>query len=134
MRGNEDTQVNWFRSLFNNFWDQMLVLGVAVLVCVLGVASFWLADVYHMNEVWIFFALNSILLIPLFAKRFRGHWKRPAFLLFFAGWMAVHGLIILGLMRWVPFLYWPIFILLELMAAFQFASWLFGISPYIQEE
>jgi hypothetical protein len=110
------------------------MVGAAVLLCVVGVGTFLFADKHRINELWVFFALNALILIPIFAKRFRGYWKKPAFIAFFAGWMAVHGLLIVSLMHRVPFSYWPFFMLLEFTAGLLLAKWLFGISPSNQSE
>jgi hypothetical protein len=34
--------------------DGVLVLGLALLLCFLGVSSFSLADEHHINELWVF--------------------------------------------------------------------------------
>ena len=103
------------------------------MVCVAGVGSFVLADLYKVNPIWIFFAGNSILMIPLFAREFRTYWKKPSFMVFFAAWMATHGLAIVCLMRWTPIIYWPIGILVELCVGFLVAHWIFGV-PFNSRE
>lgn len=108
--------------------DKALLLGAALLVCLIGGAAFLLGEIYHVNPAWIFFAWNSIFMIPMLAREFRGYWKKPAFIIFFLVWMAVHGFVVVSLMRWVSLVYWPIFILLELSAGFVTAHWLFGVS------
>jgi len=45
--------------------DKVLLVGAAVLVCVVEVAAFWIADVYHINPVWVFFLLNSMYIVYL---------------------------------------------------------------------
>lgn len=79
------------RSSKSRFWDKVLLVGAASIVCVIGVASFTLAESFHVNPGWVFFAGNSILMIPILAREFRGYWKKPAFIIFFLVWMAVHG-------------------------------------------
>jgi hypothetical protein len=74
--------------------DKLRLVGVAVLVCVIGVAAFMLAEIYHVNPFWGFFAWGSISSIPLFVRDFRGQIKRPAFVLFLAAWVVLHGLIV----------------------------------------
>jgi len=104
----------------------MLLLGAALLVCVVEGAAFWYADVYNVNPAWVFFGLNSAAMIPLFVRNFRGQLKRPSFLAFLAGWAIVHGLLVLALMLWVPLLYWIPILVLELFAGYIAARFLFG--------
>jgi hypothetical protein len=124
-----DVMMNWFKALFNKFWDQMLMLSLAMMICLSGVASFWLADEYRVNPAFIFLGWNSIALIPLFVKKFRTHLKRPSFIAFLIAWMVVHGLVMVVLTRWVPILYWAPFIFLDLLVGFLAANWLFGVMP-----
>ncbi|HXR33501.1 MAG TPA: hypothetical protein VN830_07330 [Verrucomicrobiae bacterium] len=109
--------------------DGLLVVGLAILLCLFGVSSFELADKYHVNEVWVFFAWNSILAIPLFVRGFRGHLKRASLIAFLAGLAVAHGLIMVSLMTWVPLVYWFPLIAVELFAGAWAAYRLFGVLP-----
>src|SRR5947208_11043608 len=82
--------------------DRVLLLGAALLVCVVGGGAFLLGEIYHINPAWLFFAWNSILLIPIIGADFRNQLKKPAFAIFFATWMALHGLVVVALMKWAP--------------------------------
>lgn len=110
--------------------DGLVELGLALLLCVLGVGSFLLADAYQINSKWVFLAWGSFLTIPLFARAFRGHLKRPYMKPFLGGLAVVHGLIFIGLMKWgVPLEYWfPVFIV-ELSAGAWAAYRFFGVIP-----
>ena len=110
--------------------DGLLLMALALLLSVYGFISFYLADRYNVNEAWAFFAWNSIVIVPAFARAFRGHLKRPLMIPFLAGLVIVHGLACVVLIRWrVPFVYWfPIFVVelsLGAWAAYRF----FGIIP-----
>jgi hypothetical protein len=120
---------NWFRNLFNNFWDQLLMAFLAVLVCVFILSAFWVADEHNVRPVWVFLAWNSILMIPLFIRNFRGQLKRPSFVGFLTVWMVGHGLFVVSLMRWVPYAYWVPLFVLEFYAGYLIAYWLFGAVP-----
>ena len=113
---------------FESRWrDRMLLLGAALLVCVVEGAAFWYADVYKVNPAWVFFGLNSAAMIPLFARNFREQLKRASFLSFLAGWAIAHGLLVLALMLWVPLLYWIPVLGLEMFAGYIAARLLFGV-------
>lgn len=110
--------------------DRLLMIGIALLLCLFGVGSFFLADEYHINDRWLFFAWGSFLVIPVFARAFRGHLKQPFMVPFLGGLTIVHGLVCIGLIKWqVPLVYWfPVFIVeasIGAWAAYRF----FGIIP-----
>jgi len=109
--------------------DKFLLVGAAFVVCVVGVAAFWLAEDYHVNPAWVFFAGNSILLIPLVGADFRKQFTKPSFIIFFAFWMIMHGLTVLALMRWVDVLYWIPLLGVELFAGYFVAYSVFDVPP-----
>jgi hypothetical protein len=79
--------------------DGLLVIGLALLVIFLLFAAFELADRYHIKLLWVYFVLNSILIIPLFVRGFRGNLGRSYFILFLAGLAIAHGLVVISLMN-----------------------------------
>jgi len=116
-------------SIYWHFKDKVLLVGSALVVCVVGGGAFWIAEDYHVKPAWVFFAWNSILMAPLFLRDFRTHLRKPFFVIYLAAWAAVHGLLIVGLMRWVPLGYWLICILIEGTIGLVLADYLFGIRP-----
>ena len=121
--------MGWFRELFKDFGDQVLMLILALALCVFLVGAFWIADEHRINAIWVFVAWNSIVLMPIFIRLFGSHLKKPSFVLFLIAWMVIHGLFVAVLMRRIPIFYWPIPISLELMAGGMVANWRFGITP-----
>ena len=110
-------------------WDKALLIGAALLLSLIGCGAFLLGEIYHVNPAWIFFALGSVGIVPLFARNFRGQFKRPAFVLFLAGWVVVHGLIVASLTHWVSLMFWlPVFGL-EFLIGYLAMFWLFGAVP-----
>lgn len=110
--------------------DRLLMIGAALLLCVLGVGSFSFAGEYHINDTWLFFAWGSFLIIPVFGRAFRGHLKRPSMVPFLGGLTIVHGLVCIGLIKWqIPLVYWiPVFIVEASIGAWA-AYHFFGIIP-----
>jgi hypothetical protein len=99
-------------------------------MCLGIVGTFAIADAYHINTLWAFFALNSFGMIPAFLRAFRGHLNRPFMFPFLALLAVIHGLVFMGLIKWqVSVVYWfPIFIVelsLGAWAAYRF----YGIIP-----
>lgn len=60
--------VGWTKALFKDLGDQVLLVVLALAICIFGLASFWIADEHHINEVWVFVGWNSIWLAPLIIK------------------------------------------------------------------
>jgi hypothetical protein len=107
--------------------DKVLMVAVALIVCGFGGAAFWLAEDYHVNPAWVFFLLNSLVMVPIFIKDFRGHLRKPAFCAFLVGWAVVHGLVVVTLMRWTPLGVWILGMAVELGLGFLLAERIFGI-------
>lgn len=109
--------------------DRILLVATALLFCVIFGAAFWLAADYHVNPAWVFFAANSVLIVPVFVKDFRSQLKRPIFVAYLAVWAVLHGLVMVGLTFWIPFAYWPLFIIPELTIGIFLANYLFDVLP-----
>jgi hypothetical protein len=107
-------------------WDRALLIGIALLVCLVAGGAFWIGDTYHINPVWIFFAWNTIFAIPVLWKPFHSYLKRPGFVVFFLIWIVIHGATVAGMMFRLSIEFWPVVVLLELTAGFLVAQWLFG--------
>jgi hypothetical protein len=114
--------------------DRLLLVGTALLLCLTGCGSFALGEIYHVNPAWLFFAWNSIFLIPIRWKTFRDYFRNPKFVLFFTVWMLVHGATVVGMMAWLPAVCWPLVVLLELGTGFAAAHWLFGFPLHQHSE
>jgi len=107
--------------------DRLLLFGVAVAVCAVGGVAFWLADAYHVSPWWVFFLWNTVFLVPLLIRDFKGHLKKPVFVAFLAFWGIFHGVAVTALMRWTPFTMWLLGIFLELFVGFILVDRIFGI-------
>jgi len=117
----------------SKFRDRTLLLGAALLVGAAGVGSGILGEIYHTNPACFFFAWNSIFLLPLVGKAFRGYFRKPSFLAFFIAWTCVHGATVVAMIAWGPLVLWPLILLLELATGFLAAHSLFGF-PWRQEQ
>jgi hypothetical protein len=112
--------------------DRFLLIGAALLLCVTTGVSFLLGEIYHLNPAWLFFAWNSIFLLPILWKKFRGYFGRRGFVVFFITWMCFHGATVIAMMIWVPIELWLFVLVSELAAGFLVAHWLFAF-PLNQE-
>ena len=114
--------------------DKVLLVGVAVLVCVIGGAAFWFADEYHVNPAWVFVAWNSIFIALSFIRRFRSHLKKPSFVAYLIAWAVIHGLLAVTLMRWFSIPATLPFIAIELTLGVFAADYFFNIQPDDKEK
>jgi hypothetical protein len=65
----------------------------------------------------------------LLIKNFRNNLKQNFFVLFLLAWAAAHGALIIGLMRYVPFGVWFLFIVAEGTGGVLLANSLFRARP-----
>jgi hypothetical protein len=105
------------------------LVGAALLVCVIGVGAFMLADEYHVNPAWVFLAINSIFMAFLLVKDFRKNARKRPFILYLLAWAAAHGIVMICLMRYAPLGVWPLVIVAEGTVGILLANYLFGILP-----
>ena len=100
--------------------DGLIAISLALLLCLFLVGAFIVADMYHINVLWVCFAWSSVLAIPAFLRAFRGHLKRPFMIPFLAGLTIIHSIVFVSLIKWqVPVVYWlPIF-----MAELSLGAW-----------
>jgi len=109
--------------------DRGLLIGTALLVGTTSVGSFWLADYFHVNPIWVFAAWNSILMVPLFIKDFRANLKKPSFVAYLVAWALIHGLLVATLMRWLSIPAMLPFLAIELIGGLLAADYFFDIQP-----
>jgi len=113
--------------------DKVLLVGAALLVCIVGGAAFWIADVYHINPMWVFFLWNSLFIVHLSFKDFRTHLRKPAFVAFLIVWGIVHGVVVVAMMRRIPVALWILVISFELLVGYLIADRIFGIRRATKE-
>src|SRR5262249_42502357 len=109
--------------------DRIRLVGVALLVCMIGTASFLVGIIYHLNPAWIFVGWNSIGIAALFIDDFRTHLKKPAFVTFLVAWAVIHGLFVVTLMRWLSIPAMLPFLAIELTVGYFLADVMFDIRP-----
>lgn len=110
--------------------DGLVVLGLALLLCVLLVGSFFVAVEYKINTLWVFFTWGSFAMVPFFVRAFRGHLRQGFTVPFLMLLAIIHGFVFMSLIKWhVPAVYWfPIFSI-EFFLGFWLAYRFFGVIP-----
>jgi len=125
----ETGEIEPAKNAANGCLDRVLLVGAALLVCAIGVGSFWIADEYHVNPAWVFVAGNSILLVPIFVRDFRTQLKKPSFVAYLVAWAVIHGLFVATLMRWFSIAAMIPFLAIELTSGYFVADYFFDIRP-----
>lgn len=110
--------------------DGFLLVVTALLLCGTGIGAFFLAEIYHVSPLWVFFAFTSGGMVVIFIKDFSGQLKRPAFVAYLVAWACAHGLLIIALTHWrVPFTLMLVSVAIELTLGLVLADYLFEIRP-----
>ena len=107
----------------------MLLVGASLVVAVIGVASFWLADHYHIGPVWVFAAPVAAIFIAVVGWGYRRLFRSPEFLLFLSAWMSVHVAVALLVTFFLGFVYYIPAVMLELWIGYILAILWFGPPP-----
>jgi hypothetical protein len=109
--------------------DLSLLLGTALLVCLLAGAAFLVADIYHVNPLWVIVSLISVGFFAGAREDYRKEFRSVRFVAFVCGWIVVNVavfILILGFLGWL----WLVPVLLfEQFLFYMSAYWLFGLRP-----
>lgn len=88
-----------------------------------------LADIYHVNPLWIFFGLISVIFFAGAREDYRKEFRSPRFLAFIVGWLVINVLIIIFVVADFGWLWLIPALLFEQFLFYMTAYWLFGVSP-----
>jgi hypothetical protein len=109
--------------------DLCVLVGSALLVCILGGGAFLLAEIYHVNPMWIFVSLISVAFFAGAREEYRKEFRSVRFVAFVCGWIVVNVavfILILGFFGWL----WLIPVLpFEQFLFYMTAYWLFRLRP-----
>jgi hypothetical protein len=113
----------------NRIADMFYLVFAALLVCVVGVGAFLLADIWHANPLWVFFSLASLGILAGAREDYRKQFQSPRFVAFVCGWAVLNVVVfisVLGLFGWL----WLVpALLLEQFLFYMTAYWFFGVQP-----
>lgn len=109
--------------------DYFLLISCGVLVCIVTGGAFLLADIYHVNPLWVIVSLISVGFLAGAREDYRKELRSTRFVAFVCGWVVINAalfVIVLGLFGWL----WLILALaLEQILFYMTAYWLFGLPP-----
>lgn len=107
--------------------DTFYLICAALLVCVIAGGAFLLADIYHVNPLWILFGLISVSFVAGAREDYRKEFRSPLFVAFVIGWVAINVIVIICVLAAFGWLWLIPALLLEQVLFYITASWLFDV-------
>jgi hypothetical protein len=109
--------------------DFCLLIGAALVVCVVGVGAFIVAGSFHVNPLWVFFGFVSVGFVAGVAEEYLKALRSVRFVFFVFGWLLINLTVIVVVVGSVGWLYLIPALLLEQALFYMTAQWLFGLQP-----
>jgi len=109
--------------------DFGLLVGCALVVCLIAVGAFIIAEIRHLNPLWVFFGLASIGFFVFAWEEYRNAFRSIRFFLFVCGWVGVNIVVIIVVLGSFGWIWLMGALLLEQALFYMSASWLFGLKP-----
>jgi hypothetical protein len=106
-----------------------MLVGAALVVCVVGVTLFTAGEAYHINSAWVLVAVAGISFFVISAWDYREKLRSPAFVLFLLAWAIVYALVFLVVMSLWGWLCWFAAMCVELFLFYGTTKLLFGLDP-----
>jgi hypothetical protein len=113
----------------NRILDMFYLIGAALLLCVLGVGAFLVADIYHINPAWVFFGLISVGFFAGAREDYRKEFRSPQFVAFVVGWLVINVVVVIVVLTLSSWLWLIPALLLEQFLFYMTAFWLFDVPP-----
>ncbi len=117
------------RTLSNRVLDVCLLVVSAVFVCILGVGASVIAEIRHINPLWVFLSLISIGFFAGVSEEYRKELRSVRFILFVFGWVVVNMAVVVMVLASFGWLWLIPALLLEQFLFYMSAFWLFGLQP-----
>jgi hypothetical protein len=93
------------------------------------VGAFVIAEIRHINPIWVFLSLISIGFITFAGEEYRKEFRSVRFVAFVCGWLAVNLVVVVVVVGSFGWLYLIPALLLEQFLFYMTAYWLFGLAP-----
>jgi uncharacterized membrane protein SirB2 len=78
--------------------DLFYLVGAAVLLCVLGAGAFIVADIYHVNPIWVMVSFISAGFFAAAREDYRKEFRSPRFVAFVCGWVVINVIVFIALL------------------------------------
>jgi hypothetical protein len=109
--------------------DLCLLVGTALLVCLLAGVAFLVADIYHVNPLWIIVSLISVGFFAGAREDYRKEFRSVRFVAFVCGWLVVNAAVFILILSFFGWLWLIPVLLLDQFLFYMSAYWLFGLRP-----
>lgn len=109
--------------------DLCYLVGAALLVCILGGGAFVIAEIRHINPMWVFLSLISLGFVVGVGEEYRKEFRSVRFVAFVCGWLVVNVSVVIVVLGSFGWLYLIPALLLEQVLFYMTAFWLFGLEP-----
>lgn len=101
----------------------------AVLVCAVGLGAFAIAEIRHVNPLWVVLSVASLCFVVGAREDYRKEFRSVRFVLFACGWVVINVAIVVVVLGSLGWLYLIPALLLEQFLFYMTAYWLFGVQP-----
>jgi hypothetical protein len=113
----------------NRILDIFYLVGAALFVCVLAGTAFVLADIYHVNPLWVIVSFISVGFFAGAREDYRKEFRSPRFLAFVCGWVVINVIVFIALLSLFGWLWLIPALLLEQFLFYMTAYWFFDVRP-----
>lgn len=117
------------RGLSKRIADLFFLVASALIVCVVGGGAFVIAQIYHINPLWLFFSLISVGFVAGVREEYRKEFRSVRFVLFVCGWIVINMAVVVTVVASFGWLWLIPALLLEQFLFYMSAFWLFGLQP-----
>lgn len=109
--------------------DILALIACSLVVVASGIGSFFAADAYHINSMWVLLAWLSVGFFATVGWDYRREFSSLPFVFFFIAWLMLHLLILVLVFGYLAWYWYFAALFLELFAFYASASLLFGLQP-----
>jgi len=109
--------------------DFCFLVGSALIVCALGGGAFLIAEIRHINPMWVFLSLLSVGFFAGAREDYRKEFRSVRFIVFVCGWLVINMAVFLVVLAYFGWLYLFLALFLEQVLFYMTAFWLFGLRP-----
>ena len=126
---NDDQESHVELKKSKRFLDIFALFLSSILIVILGIGSFFLADKHHIDLIWPILAWISLAFFAGIGWDYRREFKSGAFASFFLAWTVIHSLIFVLVLGHLSWPYYVLTVPVELFVFYASASSLFGLKP-----
>ena len=113
----------------NRILDMLYLVGAALLVCIIGEAAFLVADICHVNPLWVIVSLISVGFFAGAREDYRKEFRSLRFVAFVCGWVVISLVVFIVFLSFLGWLWLIPALLLEQFLFYMTAHWFFGVPP-----